>query len=76
MYDRLLHLLSEVVTSKTLGQPKNTLPLVQKGKYKGMMYKSPQGNPNLPRERGRSKIQGPSAPEPVLQRGRDSKRKP
>ena len=74
MYDRLLDLLSEVVTAKTLGQKPNTLPLVKSGRYKGMMYKSPQGNPKLPAERGRSRIQGPSAPEPVLQAGRDAQK--
>ena len=75
MYKRMVKLLSEVVTSQTLGQERNTLPLVKSGRYKGQMYKSPRGNPDLPDPKPTDpRIQGPSAPESVLQAGRDRKR--
>ena len=74
MYDRLLNLLSEVVTSKTLGLGKNKSPIVQSGQDKGEFYRAPEGSPQHSRIPA-SKIQGPSVTAGALRRGAKMRKK-
>lgn len=74
MYDRLLNLLSEVVTSKTLGLGKNKVPIVQSGQDAGEFYRAPEGSPDHPPIPSK-KIQGPSVTAGALRRGAKKRKK-
>jgi len=73
MYDRLLDLLSEVVTAKSLGQKPNTIPMVKGGQDSGQFYQAPRGNPKFPKPK--KPVQGPSVTAGALHRADNLRRK-